>query len=158
VLIVLTPSSWFGEISLFDAQSRTHDAHAAQTTTLLHVPQTLLLAWLQAHPAHWRELALLMADKLRLSFAALEEHSLLPAPQRTARRLVQMAQDYGQGSNDGASRRMIIISQDQLSLMLAISRQTVNQILKDFEANGLLRIRRGVIEILDLKQLLSFSN
>ncbi|MGZ7236649.1 helix-turn-helix domain-containing protein [Streptococcus pyogenes] len=48
---------------------------------------------------------------------------------------------------------MIGISQEQLSLMLAISRQTTNQILKDLQARELVRVHRGEVEILDLTAL-----
>ena len=81
VLILLTPPSWFGEISVFDGAARTHDAHAAQPSTLLHIPHQALSEWLAGNPAYWRDLALLMADKLRIAFVNTEEQTLLPAPQ-----------------------------------------------------------------------------
>lgn len=153
LLIRLEPPHWFGEISVFDNSARTHDAHATEATTLLHVPHERLQQWLLAHPQHWHALALLMADKLRSAFVAMEELALLPAPQRLARRLVMMAEGYGQWTAGGRSRRVIGISQEQLSLMLAISRQTTNQILKDLEARQLVRVQRGEVEILDLPGL-----
>ena len=94
-----------------------------------------------------------MTDKLRSAFVAMEELALLPAPQRLARRLVMMAEGYGQWTAEGQSRRVIEISQEQLSLMLAISRQTTNQILKDLESRQLVRVQRGEVEILDLAGL-----
>ena len=83
----------------------------------------------------------------------MEELALLPAPQRLARRLVMMAEGYGQWTAEGRSRRVLSISQEQLSLMLAISRQTTNQILKDLESRHLVRVQRGELEILDLAAL-----
>ncbi|GAA4420603.1 Crp/Fnr family transcriptional regulator [Acidovorax lacteus] len=157
LLIRLEPPSWFGEIAVFDHAARTHDAHADEPTTLLHVPQDRLRDWLAAHPEHWHALALLLTDKLRTAFVAMEELALLPAPQRLARRLVWMAEGYGQWNDAGLSRRQLSLSQEQLALMLAISRQTTNQILKDLEARGLLRVQRGVIEILDLPGLRACS-
>ena len=64
-----------------------------------------------------------------------------------------MAEGYGQWNADGLTRRVIGISQEQLSLMLAISRQTTNQILKDLESRQLVRVQRGEVEILDLAAL-----
>ena len=64
-----------------------------------------------------------------------------------------MAEGYGQWTAEGQSRRVIEISQEQLSLMLAISRQTTNQILKDLEAQGIVRLSYGGIEILDRERL-----
>jgi CRP/FNR family cyclic AMP-dependent transcriptional regulator len=149
VLIVLPPPVWFGEISVFDGSARTHNAHATGPTTLLHIPHDPLVAWLQAHPQHWREMALLMADKLRLAFVTLEEQAVLPAPVRLARRLVQMALGYGQIETHGASRRSLAVTQEQLALMLGISRQTTNGILNGLKEQGVIQVQRGQLEILD---------
>lgn len=158
LLTRLEPPHWFGEISVFDGSVRTHDAHAAEPSTLLHVPHERLQAWLREHPEHWHALALLLTDKLRTAFVAMEELALLPAPLRLARRLVVMAEGYGQWTAEGRSRRVLSLSQEQLSQMLAISRQTTNQILKDLEARGLVRVNRGEVEILDLESLRLFCS
>ncbi|MBO9680156.1 MAG: Crp/Fnr family transcriptional regulator [Acidovorax sp.] len=153
LLTLLEPPAWFGEIAVFDGAARTHDAHAAEPSTVLQVPHEKLLEWLHARPAHWHSLALLLTDKLRTAFVALEELALLPAPRRLARRLVMMAEGYGQWAGGARSRRVLEVSQEQLALMLAISRQTTNQILQDLQARGLLRVQRGEVEILDLAAL-----
>ncbi len=153
LLIVLTPPQWFGEISVFDGSPRTHHVHAAEPSTLLHVPHEDLLAWLRAHPGHWRDLAVLMADKLRMAFVSMEEQTVLPAPQRLARRLLGMAQGYGQRTEDGSTRRMLAITQEELALMIGVSRQTTNQILGALKARGVLQLQRGSIELLDLQAL-----
>ncbi len=146
LLTLVEPPYWFGEISLFDGQPRTHDAYAEGPTRLLQVPQTALLDLLERQPHYWREFALLMSQKLRLAFIALEEMSLLPAAPRLARRLLLITEGYG----ETGPRRVIHLAQEQLALMLALSRQTTNQILKELEARGALRLTYGEIEILDL--------
>lgn len=146
LLTLVEPPYWFGEISLFDGQPRTHDAYAEGPTRLLQVPQTALQDLLEQQPHYWREFALLMSQKLRLAFIALEEMSLLPAAPRLARRLLLITEGYG----ETGPRRVIHLAQEQLALMLALSRQTTNQILKELEARGALRLTYGEIEILDL--------
>lgn len=149
LLTLVEPPYWFGEISLFDGQPRTHDAFAEGASILLRVPQTRLQTLLEQQPRYWRDFALLMSQKLRLAFIALEEMSLLPAAPRLARRLLLIAENYGEGE----TRRVLHLPQEQLALMLAISRQTTNQILKDLEARGIVRLTYGEIEILDLHGL-----
>jgi CRP/FNR family cyclic AMP-dependent transcriptional regulator len=151
LLTMIEAPHWFGEIALFDGLPRTHDAVAEGPAELLHIEQKALLAVLDSHPAWWRELALLLTQKIRIAFLVLEENALLPAAGRVARRLVSMAEGYGEWKD--RSRRIIGVPQEQLALMLALSRQTVNQILKQFEAQGLLRLGRGGIEILDIDKL-----
>ena len=146
LLTLLEPPTWFGEISMFDGQPRTHDATADVESLVLQVPQPQLAAFLDEHPAAWRELGLLAASKLRLAFIAMEESALLPIPQRVARRLQHMVEGYGERQ---LKRRAVEVSQDQLASMLAVSRQTVNHVLKELEQKGLIKLAYGSIEILD---------
>lgn len=150
LLTLIEAPHWFGEICLFDGQPRTHDAFAEGATRLLRVPQAALLALLERQPGYWREFALLMSHKLRLAFVALEQQSLKGAAPRVAFRLLQMAAGYGEV--DGA-RRILQMSQEQLALMLSLSRQTTNQILKALEQEGAVRLSYGEIEILDSARL-----
>lgn len=150
LLSVIEAPHWFGEICLFDGQPRTHDAVSVGATTLLHLPQGTLLGFLEQHPVHWRHLALSMSHKLRLTFINLEHLSLLPAPARVAHRLLLIARGYGDGE---PVRTTLQLPQEQLALMLSLSRQTTNQILKDLQAQGVLQLGYGEIDILDVERL-----
>ncbi|MCT7318098.1 Crp/Fnr family transcriptional regulator [Ralstonia sp. CHL-2022] len=151
LLAVLEPVNWFGEIGVFDNQARTHDARGEGDTVLLHMPQTALMDLLERAPQHTHAFALLLTHKLRLAFSVLEETALLPASVRVARRLLLMAAGYGDLRL--GTRRVLRVPQEQLALLLALSRQTVNLVLKDFQARGILRVAYGEIELLDLPGL-----
>jgi CRP/FNR family cyclic AMP-dependent transcriptional regulator len=153
LLVLLGPPVWFGEISVFDNAPRTHDAHAQEASTVLQVPHRELQAWLDHHPQHWRDLGLLLADKMRLAFVSLEEQTALTAAQRLARRLLLMARGYGQGTGENATRRVLAVTQEELAHMLGLSRQTTNQLLHDLRQRQVVRVSRGEIEILDLASL-----
>ncbi|MGF6640099.1 CRP-like cAMP-binding protein [Paraburkholderia sp. MM6662-R1] len=86
---------------------------------------------------------MLLAHKLRLAFEAIEEAALLPAAPRVARRLLLMAGGYGE---PGALRNVLKVPQEDLAMMLALSRQTINQVLKHFETQGALKLRYAEIE------------
>ncbi|WMJ00185.1 Crp/Fnr family transcriptional regulator [Pseudomonas chlororaphis subsp. aurantiaca] len=150
LLSLVEAPHWFGEISLFDGQPRTHDAYAVGPCSLLNVPQAALLELLDEHPQYWRQLALLMSHKLRLTFINLEQLSLMPAPARVANRLLMIARGYGETDTP---RRVLHLPQEQLALLLSLSRQTTNQILKDLQGQGILKLGYGEIEILDEARL-----
>lgn len=150
LLSVVEAPHWFGEICLFDGQPRTHDAVSVGQCSLLHLPQAALLAFLEDQPVYWRHLALLMSHKLRLTFINLEHLSLMPAPARLAHRLLMIAEGYGEIE---PARRVLQLPQEQLALMLSLSRQTTNQILKDLQGQGILHLSYGEIEILDIERL-----
>jgi CRP-like cAMP-binding protein len=150
LLAVIEPVNWFGEIALFDGRARTHDAYAERDSVLFHIPRTELVALLERTPEYWHLFGLLLTQKLRLAFDAIEEAALLPAAQRIARRLLLMAGGYGE---PGALRRVLKVPQEDLAMMLALSRQTINQTLKQFEAQGALQLRYAEIEIVDAVKL-----
>ena len=153
LLTMVEPPSWFGEIAVFDGLERTHDASAEGEALVLQVPQPALDALLAKEPRYWRELALLMSGKLRLAFGVMEDSAMLPIAVRLARRLVHMAEGYGDWHE--RKSRVLELKQEQLAGMLSTSRQTANQVLKDLETQGLLRLTYGEIEILDLDGLRS---
>ena len=151
LLMLLEPPTWVGEIALFDGLASTHDVIADSDSLVVHVSQAALEPLLTEHPAWWKHLGRLMAQQMRLALLALEEAALLPASVRLARRLVLMAHQYGHW--DGHSQRVIGVRQEQLAMMLCLSRQTTNQLLKSLEAQGAIQLRYGEIELLDLEKL-----
>ena len=150
VLSLVETPYWFGEICLFDGLPRTHDALAMGPCTLLHVPQAAMLALLEHQPVYWREIALLMSHKLRLSLINIEQMSLMPASARLAHRLLMIAEGYGEIEQ---ARRELQLPQEDLAAMLGLSRQTINSLLKSLEQQGIIGLSYGAIKVLDLPGL-----
>jgi CRP/FNR family cyclic AMP-dependent transcriptional regulator len=153
MLTLAEPPAWFGEISVFDGLPRTHDAIAATHSIIIHLEDRALRAVLARHVSAWFDLGRLVANKLRLSFAVIEEMAILPLPVVLARRLLLIAQRHGEWQDK--SSRIIELNQEQLALILATTRQTVNLLLKDLEASGAVRCAYGTVEIVDLARLRS---
>lgn len=151
LLALVEPPMWFGEIAVFDGLPRTHDAVAAEKSTVLHVPAQALDRILEGEPRYWRELGLLVASKLRLAFLAMEDSAVLPIADRLARRLLVSVERYGEWHD--RTSRVVDLRQQELATMLSTSRQTVNQLLKALEDQGILRLSYRHIEILDLDRL-----
>jgi CRP/FNR family transcriptional regulator, cyclic AMP receptor protein len=144
LLTVLEPGSWFGEISLFDGQPRTHDAHAVGETELLVVSQPAFDTLCAAQPEILREMARLLSSRLRIVLAALEDAMLLPLPARLAKLLL------GAPVADGAGVRL---PQEQFARLLATSRQTVSGIFKAWERHGWVTVSYGQIVVRDREAL-----
>lgn len=151
MLSLIEPPMWFGEIALFDRLPRTHDAVAVGATSLLFVPLASLDAMLDAQPLWWRHFGKLMAFKVRMAFIALEDLSIVQPAERLARRLVWLTYCAVTGGEVG--RCKLTIKQTQLALMMALSRQTVNQLLRALEERGIIRLSYGLIEVLALGAL-----
>jgi len=167
ILTIVEPPAWFGEIALFDRLPRTHNALADGPVRLLHVSQHDMLALLDAQPAFWRELGVLMALRVRLAFIGLEDMTLLSAEGRLLRRLVWLVQTHsaqgGTGPQAGAedglpeAPRVLPISQAELGMMLSLSRQTTNQILQSLQERGVLRVAYGRIEVIHRARLMALA-
>ncbi len=141
--------TWFGEIAVFDRQVRTHDCIADGEAAVLHVPTKDIDTLLEKDARRYRDLGVLVANKLRITFTILED-AAHPLPVRIARRLLVLAE--GHGEHDKALRT-VRLTQEQLASMVSVSRQSGNAALKELESKGLVRVAYGVIELRDVPGL-----
>ena len=151
VLLVLEPGHWFGELTLIDGMPHEHDAVADTDSLVWCVAQAPLLAWLEAHPHHWREIAALVSGKLRIAFQIFDQEVRSPMTERVARRLRLAAQGWGWRS--GEPRPSLRLSQEQLARMLGTSRSSVNKSLRELERSGAIALHYGAIEVKDMAVL-----
>ncbi len=155
LLTLIDPANWFGEITLFDKQKRTHRASAIGESTLLYLDGQSLEKLLTQHPQYWQEFGLLLTHKMRVLMDMAEDLAVCSTAQRVAKRLVLIAENYGMWTD--RSRRMIDTPQEQLAMMLFMTRQTINQVLKELARQQLIKLHYGAIEILDLEGLKKFA-
>lgn len=153
IVASIPEAHWFGELSLLDGLPRSHDVEASGRAVLLHIPQAAMARLAGRYPEYWCALARLQSYHLRTMAMLWEETGFLSAPARLPRRLLLIAGHYHGRHEAIPPLRIVNVSQQQLSQMLAISRQTVNLLLKDLERQGLIQLRRNAIEILDLAGL-----
>ena len=73
-----------------------------------------------------------------------------------AAKLLELAGSYGEPAPDGAGTR-IAISQEELGNLVGTSRVSVNQQLKAWQREGVLRTARGRVTLLDLDRLRSVA-
>lgn len=151
VAAIVEPIMWFGEISLVDAQPRSHDAIAIQKSLILHIPSSAIQKLLQEQPIFWYHIAQLTSQKLRFAFLELISIQTQTLKQRLAQRLMFILNGYG--NHLMIEKKTIHLSQEQLAQMLTCSRQTVNQELQTLEKQNILRLSFRKIEILDLAEL-----
>jgi CRP-like cAMP-binding protein len=142
---------WFGEIALFDSGARTHDAWADVASTLLHLPSRHLTKILADDPLRWQQMARLLVQKLRIALSLLEDMALEPPRIRLARCLIHLFEGYGQ--RKAAPSCSLRVSQERLGMMLSLSRQTVNELLRHLEQEQIIHCQRGGVRILDPARL-----
>jgi len=86
-------------------------------------------------------LAKMLDTRLRATSKALVEALYLPVPVRVFRRLVALADIYGEEA--------IPVTQEDLATMAGTARQTLNKLLRQAQSDGLIELRRGQIAVSD---------
>jgi CRP-like cAMP-binding protein len=89
---------------------------------------------------------------LRRTSLALEELALFELPERLARLLLKLAEDYGRPCPEGV-RIELKLSQRDLANQVASSRETVNKQLRIWRDEGVVSIENGYIIIRRMDEL-----
>jgi CRP-like cAMP-binding protein len=148
VLRLMDPGAVFGEIALLDGKPRTATMIATKPSKLAAIDRRDLLRLMRATPDIALGLLAVMASRLRSTTEQFEETSFLLLPARLARRVLSLLDDYGEpdGKTGGVKIR---IAQEELGQLVATSRVSVNQQLKAWEAEGIVKTSRGAVTVLD---------
>jgi CRP/FNR family cyclic AMP-dependent transcriptional regulator len=146
---------YFGELAIFDDKPRAAGATSIDDSTLLFLSRDNFRAFINSHPlVLWTYIEIVVAQLRRCTDLA-DDVALLDVRSRLARRLLRLA---GEGMIDGDSssrgrRDSFRITQQQLANMTGATRESVNKHLSTFVAEGLVRIDRGRISLLDTERL-----
>ncbi len=155
-LTYVEPGIWFGDVSIFDGDSRTHDSYAHGDTTILCVAKGDFRKILANHVELYEAMLRLQARRIRILFGLVEDLNTLPLRARLAKQLLHLVRSYGVPSlSDGREVRIgLQLAQEELAQLLGASRQRVNQELKSMEREGAIRIEPGGLVIRDRQALM----
>jgi CRP/FNR family cyclic AMP-dependent transcriptional regulator len=151
-LNIINAGEVFGEIALLDNKPRSADATATEDTTLLVLERRNFLPFLETHPDAMLRLIAVLCERLRRTSVAMEDLALLDLPERLARLLVKLVEDYGSKVAEGL-RIDFKLSQKDISNLVAASRESVNKQLRAWRAEGILDMQGGYIVVRRLAAL-----
>lgn len=143
-LNILGPGDIFGEIALLDGHPRSADAIASGSVELFVIRRSDFQDLLRRRPEITTKIIELLCERLRFSSERLEEASLLPLRMRLARRLLKLAEDFGEE---------ITITQEELSVLVGAGRETVNRQLQKWQRSGIVQVGRGRVTIIDISRM-----
>jgi CRP-like cAMP-binding protein len=148
VLDFYGPGVWFGEVSALSQLPRGHDAAAYAPTSVIHLPGPALEEMLAVSPVFSRACLQLEAMRVLLLLAALESYSTQSLEQRLAARLLMLAGPFGAARASGILIDLHL-PQETLAQLTGMTRQRVNQILKAWQASGMINQDYGRILLRD---------
>ena len=149
VFNVLGPGSVFGEIALLDGRERTADATASIESHLLVIERAHFLPFLESHPEVATRLIAVLCERVRWVSQSLEDVLMLELPARLARKLLVLADAYGEPAGARATRIGFPVSQQELGKMTGVSRESINKLMRSWQDQGLVALGRGRVTILN---------
>ena len=152
IIATLGPGEFFGELSLLDGAERSATAIAQDTTVTWVLRRDSFLTLFEEDPALRRALLLAIVAELRLLTHHVAELHFLDLPGRLARRVVRLVRQAQPGAA-GEVRIPWPYSQGELASMIGGTRQSVNRLLADLTAMGLIRLERDTLLVRDLEGL-----
>lgn len=145
--------SWFGEGAVLKGELRPYAVVAIRDSMVVFVPRTTF-QWLidESRPfSRW------IIDQLnaRLGhYVAMIESFRLHHP---AARVAYCLSEFFNPQLSPRTANQLAMSQEELGRLSGMSRQNTNRALHELEEAQLLRVRYGVIEVLNLEQLRQFA-
>jgi CRP-like cAMP-binding protein len=158
-LTYVEPGIWFGDVSIFDGDRRTHDAYAHGESTILCVAKADFKKILAIHVELYEALLRLNARRIRQLYGLVEDLNTLPLRARLAKQLLHLVRSYGVPSLSNASevRIGLHLAQEELAQLLGASRQRVNQELKTMEREEAICIEPGGLVVRDRQTLMRIA-
>lgn len=153
VFNVLGRGAVFGEIALLDGKARTADATAMAESHLLVLERKDFMPFLESHPEVAARLIAVLCERVRWVSESYEDALFMDLPARLAKRLLLLAETYGEPVRPEGVRIEIKLSQQDLGKMTGVSRESVNKLMRAWQDDGLIALDRGRVVILDKDRL-----
>ncbi|HWM56810.1 MAG TPA: Crp/Fnr family transcriptional regulator [Pseudonocardia sp.] len=152
VLAVRGPGALLGELSAVDGEPRSASVSALEPVLALVVPIAAFTDFLRQHGPAALALLQMITAKLRDSDRKRAEFAAYDIPARVARRLVELADRFGEPDEHGV-RISVALSQDELAGWVGASREAVAKALRVLRSRGYLTTGRRTMTVLDIDGL-----
>ncbi|RIK85736.1 MAG: Crp/Fnr family transcriptional regulator [Hyphomicrobiales bacterium] len=144
-----TDGGWFGEGSVLKDEPRKYDIVVIRDTRMAMMSRSTFL-WLYENSRGFsRYLVRALNERMGQFLATIEHDRILEPKARVARNLSWFFNRVLYPDAGSA----VEISQEELGLLVGVSRQVVNRSLHELQEEGLLRVERGRIVALDIPAL-----
>jgi CRP-like cAMP-binding protein len=145
ILNMVGPGDLFGEMSVLDGQPRSADATANTNCEIFVIDRRDFLPFVRSQPTLAMKFIELLCAKLRWTSEQVEQVILQDLPGRLASALLGLSEKHGPEPES----RTIVITQQEISEMVGMTRESINKQLRAWAARNWVRLEHGAIVVLD---------
>ncbi len=152
ILAFVEPGEIFGELALVDSGPREERAEAVLNSVVVLIPNDQLRALMEHSPSLTLGVTKLIGLRRKRVERRLRSLLFRSNRDRLTHLLVELTEQYGNPTAEGIELSIRLSHQD-LASIIGATRETVTTLLGEMQTEGLLRIRRQRLLILDLKKI-----
>ena len=145
ILNLIGAGEVFGEMSVLDGRVRSADAIANTNCEILVIDRRDFLPFVHSQPALAMKFIELLCGRLRWTSDQVEQIILQDLPGRLASALLGLTEKRKSDPKDA----MIAITQQEISEMVGMTRESINKQLRVWAGRNLVRLEHGAIVVLD---------
>jgi CRP-like cAMP-binding protein len=149
ILNLIGPGEIFGEVALLDGRARTADATANTNCEIYIIDRRDFIPFVRSQPALAMKLIELLCERLRWTSDQVEEVILQNLPGRLASALLRLTEKH----KLAPAGRTIAITQQEISEMVGMTRESINKQLRAWAARNWVRLEHGAIVVLNAEML-----
>ncbi|HEX9470856.1 MAG TPA: Crp/Fnr family transcriptional regulator [Bradyrhizobium sp.] len=149
ILNLIGPGEIFGEVAVLDGLARTADVTANTNCEIFIIDRRDFLPFVRSQPALAMKLIELLCTRLRRTSDQVEEVILQNLPGRLASALLRLTEKHKLAPGG----RTIAITQQEISEMVGMTRESINKQLRSWAARNWVRLEHGAIVVLDAEPL-----
>lgn len=152
IVTMFSEGDFFGEMALFDGKPRSADALAMEPSKIYVLNRNDFLIFLQSNINAMKSILSQLTNRLRNTDDFLESTCFLSVSARLAKKLLELAESYGQ--NDGDKVYIdLSLTQKEIGDMIGSTRESINKELKILRDKGLITMQENKIQIVDITRL-----
>ena len=144
ILNLIGPGEIFGEVALLDGLARTADATANTNCEIYVIDRREFLPFVRSQPALAMKFIELLCARLRWTSNQVEQVILQDLPGRLASALIRLTEKHKLGPQG----RTIAITQQEISEMVGMTRESINKQLRVWAERNWVRLEHGAIVVL----------
>jgi CRP/FNR family transcriptional regulator, cyclic AMP receptor protein len=149
ILNLIGAGEIFGEVALLDGLVRTADATANTNCEIFVIDRRDFIPFVRSQPALAMKLIELLCTRLRWTSDQVEEVILQNLPGRLASALLRLTEKHKLAPGG----RAIAITQQEISEMVGMTRESINKQLRVWAARNWVRLEHGAIIVLSAAPL-----